>query len=158
MCAAIACGSPPTWSAFGMRSGSRSRALARHDHRQVAPARVGGKLLDEILDHGAVEAVADHHAVDVARAEIAARRLDRERADQAHALADRDGERRIVAPAARDQHGRVLDRIVVGSVGHVGGSASSSVRRSTVACSARTRSAARRRGTSLAGTAVGRNW
>ena len=44
-------------------------------------------------------------------AEIAARGLEAERADQAHALGDRDGERRIAASAARDQHGRVGERI-----------------------------------------------
>ena len=71
-------------------------------------------------DDRAIEAVADHHAVDVARAEIAVRGFERERADQSHALADRDGQRRIIAAAARDQHGRVLERVVLGHVGNVG--------------------------------------
>ena len=101
MCAAIASGSPPTCVGIRHALGIEIARARRHDHRQVAPARIGAELLDEVLDHRAVEAVADHHAVDVARAEIAARGLDRERADQAHALADRDGERRIVAAAAR---------------------------------------------------------
>ena len=96
-----------------------ARHIARHDHRQVTPARVGGKLLDKIFDRRTVEAVADNHAVDVACAEIAARRLDRECADQVGALADRDGERRVAAPAARDQHGRILDRVGVGEIGRV---------------------------------------
>ncbi len=97
-----------------------AHAVARHDHRQVAPARIGAELFHEVFDDRAIEAVADHHAVDVARAEIAARGLDRERADQAHALADRKGQRRIVAAAARDQHGRILERIVRRHVGNVG--------------------------------------
>ena len=102
-----------------MRSGSIARRISRHDYRQVAPARVGGKLLDEILDHRSVEAVADHHAVDVACAQMAARGFNRERADQPHPFADSDGERRIVAPAARDQHGCVFDRVALGQVGCV---------------------------------------
>jgi hypothetical protein len=96
-----------------------ARRIARHDHRQVAPARICGQLLDKVLDRRTIEAIADHHAVDVAGAEIAARRVDGERADETHTFADRDGERRIVAPAADDQHRRIIDRIGLGQVGCV---------------------------------------
>ena len=37
--------------------------------------------------------------------------IDAERADHAHALADRDAQRRMMAAAADQQHGRVVERI-----------------------------------------------
>ena len=55
---------------------------------------------------------AEHDAVDVARIEMLCGGLDAERADHAHALAERDRERGIGAAAADQEHGRIarLDR------------------------------------------------
>ena len=93
--------------------------IARHDHREVAPARVGGKLVHKVVDHRAVEAVANHDAIDVARAKVAACGIERECAGQSHALADRYRQGRKVAAAACDEHGRVLERIVLRKLGPV---------------------------------------
>ena len=41
----------------------------RHDHRQVAPARIGAKLLHEVLDDGAIEAI--RHRITSAEPDVA---------------------------------------------------------------------------------------
>ena len=57
------------------------------------------------------KAVADYHAVDVARVERARRALDAQRAHYADLLAERDGEQWVGTAAAGEQHGRLFNRI-----------------------------------------------
>ena len=63
---------------------------AEHDDRQIAKAHILGEHGQERFDNARPEAVADDHAVDIARVEGACRALDAECADQADALADGD--------------------------------------------------------------------
>ena len=117
---------------------------AENGDRQVAKARVLGEHRQQRLDDARAETVADHHAVDVTGVERARRALDAERADEADAFADGDRELRIGAAAAGNQHGRFLERIGVPAIPAAASprEASVRVRRSTVPCSARMRSAA----------------
>ena len=92
-------------------------AGAEHRHRQVAEAGILGQHRQERIDRAGGEAVADHDAVDLARLEAAGGVVDAERADHAHALADRDAQRRMVAATADQQHGRIVERIAVRQFG-----------------------------------------
>ena len=85
--------------------------IVEHADRQVAKARVLGQHRQQRLDHAVAQPLADHHAVDVAGVEIARSGFDAKRPDQAHALADRDRERRIGAAAPDAQHGGVVEQV-----------------------------------------------
>ena len=126
---------------------------AEHRDRQVAKAHVLGENRQQRLDDTRAETVADHQAVDVARVERARRALDAERADQADAFADRDRELRIGPAAAGDQHGRFVERVAVRQFRHASrrSEIERSIRRSTVPCSVRMRSAAPSRRTMRSG-------
>ena len=89
----------------------RRQIACRHDDGKVAEAGVLRQHGEEGVDHARAETFAEHDAVDVPDVEMLRRRLDRERADHAGALAKRDRQRRIGAAAADQQHGRVARRI-----------------------------------------------
>ena len=93
-------------------------AGAEHRHRQVAKARVLRQQREEGVNRTLGQAVADDDAVDLAGLETARAMIDAERADHAHALADRDAQRRMVAAAADQQHGGVVERIAGRQLGH----------------------------------------
>ncbi len=84
---------------------------AGDDDRQIAKAHVLGEHGEQRLDHARAKTLADHHAVDVAIVERAGCALDRQGADHAHPLADRDRQARVRAAAPGDQHGRLVERI-----------------------------------------------
>ena len=90
---------------------SRRQVVCRYDHGKVAEAGILRQHGEEGVDHARAKAFAEHDAVDVSDVEMLRRRLDRERADHAGALAKRDRQRRIGAAAADQQHGGVARRI-----------------------------------------------
>ena len=119
--ATMSSGSPTTGSRPAKRARSIADGMSRHDaDRQVAEAAVLDQGGEEGFDRRRAEAFADDDAVDVAIVEIARGGLDAERPDDADPLADRDGQRRVAAPASRHQHGGVVERIGVGQQRHVG--------------------------------------
>ena len=129
-----------------MANGSITRGMAaEHGDRQIAKAHIFGQHGQQRLDDARAETVADHHAVDVARIERARRALDAERADHADPLADRDRQRRIGAAAAGDQHARFVERIARRQFRQLLAARrqACAMRRSTVPCSVRMRSAVR---------------
>ncbi len=144
--------------------------MGAQEIRQIAgiAARAEGrdrKVAEDILgQHGQerIEAprrqtVADHYAVDLPCVEAARRLVDAECAHDTDTLANRDAEHRINRPAADHEHGCVIERVAFGKLGHdvALGLECAGVRPSTVACSARTRSAAATRATSCsAGASV----
>ena len=60
------------------------------DHRQIAEPGILGQHREEGVDDPRRKAIAEHDAVDIAASEVLCCRLDAERADHAHALAERD--------------------------------------------------------------------
>ena len=62
----------------------------RHHDRQMAETGILGQHGEEGVDHARAKTFAEHDAVDVAGVEMLCRGLDRERADDAGALAERD--------------------------------------------------------------------
>ncbi len=114
------------WRTIGIsrsisRCGSRAcTMLGSSSTRSSGPSMATGRSRKRVSSakhhqqgdhHLRRQAVADHDAVDVAHIEAARGEVDAHGADHAHALADRDAERRMHAAAADHQHGGVLDRI-----------------------------------------------
>ena len=89
----------------------RRQIVRRHDDGQVAETGILRQHREEGVDHARAETFAEHDAVDVADVEMLRRGLDRERADHAGPLAERDRQRGIGAAAADQQHGGVAGRI-----------------------------------------------
>ncbi len=90
----------------------RQRTRRQHD-RQVAEAGIFGQHGEERIFHPRRKTFAEHDAVDVADVEVLGRRFERQRADHAHPLAERNRERRIARAAADQEHGGVTRRIAV---------------------------------------------
>ena len=89
-----------------------SHAGAEHRHRQVAEARVLGQHRRGRRRPSRAGRPSPMTMPSTSRAlRQPARLIDAERAHHAHPLADRDAERRMVAAAADQQHGRVVERI-----------------------------------------------
>ena len=109
-------------------SGSRARTkFGSFSASQPAPSTATGRsrkrassdnTREEGVDRARGEAVADDDAVDLAGLETGCALIDAERADHAHALADRDAQRRMMAAAADQQHGRIVERIAGRQFGH----------------------------------------
>ena len=121
---------------------SAAGETAADNHRQRAKAGILGKNGEEGVGDARTKPVAEHDAVDIAGVEMFGCRLDAQGANQRHALAQCDGELRIGSAAPDQKDGCVLQGIAV-SQADVG--EASAIRRSTVVCRVRTRSAAVRR-------------
>ncbi len=96
------CGPSAMRSRLGKCSAERldhAGMAAEHGDRQIAKPHVLGQHGQQRFDDARAKAVADDHAVDIARVERARRALDAERADQADLLAD-------ARPKAPDRSGR----------------------------------------------------
>ena len=78
-----------------------------HNNRQVAEPGVLGQHRQEGVGHARRKPLSEHDAVYIAGVEVLCRRLDAECADDARALTERDGQRRIGAAAPDQQHRRI---------------------------------------------------
>ncbi len=83
------------------------QAIRRHHDGQIAEARILRQHREEGIHDARAKTLAEHDAVDVARAQVLGRGFDRERADHAHPLAERHRERRVGRATADQQHGRI---------------------------------------------------
>ena len=92
----------------------RRQSRKRHHDGQMAKARIFAEHGEERVDHAVGKTFAEHDPVDIARIEMFGRRFDAQRADDAHAFAERNGKRRIGAAASDQKHRRIANRIDLG--------------------------------------------
>ena len=97
----------------GRSAGAPSTATGK-----IAEAGVLGQDGQESVDCIGRQAIANDNAIEFARVEAPGALLDAERAHHAHALADGDAQGGMMAAAADQQNGGVVERIAGGKLGH----------------------------------------